>query len=416
MRKTRYTYNDTVIIYSRYMDVTPNCRTIRVEFDDTDPEYSNSRYQVGENTVIQEKFTLENGKFTAKFEREYGGYKCYYGAHMWSVELSHEKLNEPICIGIPTYNILSILKNNTVKNAELKNVHLAIKDKFVVLIPDGSSELEVAKYDGIVRSKITKHKTVKRESGYRYVLASSELNYLCDATVLASKVYWYGRYGKQYVRESSEFMYAIRCGNIPITLYNMSINNDDTISISDIIKKELKLLGESLSKLCTVSKIDTEQSLIECAEKINRATDILNGSMLNNLDTRDSIIYECIKPNKRPMSKASAWLKEAGSTDIQSELIKFRDKCERKISKAITDNGILLPPDYLIYLLRFNSEHIVGLTECEEVILHSVKKYCMLSNKVYSQLRSGGDNALYEKYPQIHTLVSYDTSELDLIY
>ena len=398
------------------MNITPSCRTITVEFGDADNEYSQSSYPVGDNTMIQEKFALENGKFTAKFNREYGGYQYSYGAHMWSVELNHEKLKEPICIGIPTSNILSILKNSTVKNAELKNVHLAIKDKFVVIVLDGSSELEVAKYDGMVRNKLTKHKTVKRESGYKYVLTSLELDYLCDATVLASKVYWYGRYGKQYIRESSEFTYAIRCGNIPITLYNMNTNNSDTISISDIIKKELKLLDESLSKLGAVSRIETAQDLMESIEKINRATAILNGSMLNNIDTRDSVVYECVKPKNRPMSKASAWLKEAGSEDIQSELIKFRNKCERKISKAIVDNNILLPPDYLIYLLRFNNEHIVGLTECEKVILDSVKKYCMLSNQVHSQLRCGEDGALYEKYPQIHSLVSYDTSELDLIY
>ena len=137
---------------------------------------------------------------------------------------------------------------------------------------------------------------------------------------------------------------------------------------------------------------------------------------MNNFDTRDSIVYGFEKHNKRPMSKASAWLKEAGSEDIQSELIKFRNKCETKLSKAVIDKGILLPPDYLIYLLRFNNEHTVGVTKCEKVILDSVKEYCMLSNKVYSQLHHDDGIALYEKYPQVNSLVNYDTSELDLMY
>lgn len=416
MQKLRYNYGNTVVIHSEYMDITQSYKTIKVEFSDTDTGYSKSSSQTGEYTTIHEKIALENGKFTARFNRECGGYQDSYGTHLWDVELRHAELKEPIYIGIPTYNILNILKNNTVKNAELKNVHLAIRDRLVVMILDGSSELEVAKYDGIVRNKLTKHKTVKRESGYKYVSTGSELNYLCDATVLASKTSWYRRYGRQYIDEPSEFIYAIRCGNIPITLYNMDMNNADTVSIYDIIKKELKLLNESISKLCEVSKIETEQGLIENIEKINRATFVLNSSMLNNFDTHDSIVYGFEKHNKRPMSKASAWLKEAGSDDIQSELIKFRNKCETKLSKAVIDKDILLPPDYLVYLLRFNTEHIVGVTKCEEIILDSVKRYCMLSNKVYSQLHHDDGIALYEKYPQVNSLVNYDTSELDLIY
>lgn len=416
MNVSRYDYSDNVYIYITHLESVPQNKYIRIAFEDNLEPLFEKEYSVGENKAICEKIVLENGKFNVKFSKNYGSYGTAYGADLWESEVTHKGMGEKINIGIPTHSILNILKNNTVKNAEIKNVHFAMKNRLLEIILADDPELADAQYDGRVRHELLKHKTVKREPGYKYVSVGSELNYLCDATMIAAKVYWYTRYGKKaYINEHSNFNYAIRCGRLPITLFVSNNDPNYKTSAVELFKNELEILDRSLEHLKKSKKVSSTDDLINSIDSYSKAESELLKSFMNNHDTNESLKLDNKKQSKKSMGKADAWLTDIDTIDIKSELTNFKNKCQYKLSEFIHKNDIPLPPEYLVYLIRFDNEKFIDITDYERDILGSVKRYCELSNIIHTDAHSktwdsttGNDYAL--------RFLSYDISEINLLY
>ena len=412
MTRSRYDYNENVYIYITHTEKLPQNKYTRIAFEDNLEHKIEDEYSIGGNKAICEKIVLVNGKFTVKFDREFGSYGTTYGPSLWDTIVTHEGLSEPMHIGIPTYNILRILKNNTVTNAEIKNVYIAMNHKLIEIMLQGDAELATAQYDGKIRHEITKRKTVKREPGYKYVSIGTELNYLCDVTMLSAQVSWYNRYGRPTVTENSNFAYAIRCGKIPVTLYVTNDDNNYKTSTRKLFDGEIDILNKSLEVLRKSKKTDNMFDMANNADCYGEARGLLYKSFMHNSDTIRSLKLDNKKHSKKSMAKADAWLEDIDSIDIKSELMKFRDECQRILSEFIHESGILLPPEYLVYLIRMDNENFISLTNYERDILESVKEYCMMSNQIQDEARKNGTDNIANAL----SFASYDISELELIY
>lgn len=425
---SRYDFNDYAYVYRVFVDDQPQYRYVEILFEDNIEHTIEQKYAQGHNKVTCKKTVLKNGEFNIKFDTPYGSSGTSYGPMFWNTTISHKDLDEPICIGIPTYNILSdVIKATTIVNGEINNVYLASHDKNIIIVLPDDSKLADVRYDGEIRHKYLKHKTVKREPGYKYVSLTVDKNYLCEAAVLANSVctaYKYGRYSKD--EDDNNFVYSIRCGRFPITLYSMSKSVQYETTISELLSSEIDKLTESLNCLRKCGNVNDIDSFISSGYNYESAKYCLNSSLLYNVYTQDSLCLSGSKPKNKPLSKAKAWLKELNSIDIESELMKFRDRCQEKIKEFVDETGSPLHPSYLMYLIRMPNEVNMDTTATERCILDAVGRYCEMSNRVYRYVTStlnnskNGSNVTINgksyTYTDLYCFSSYDTSEMLLIY
>lgn len=405
MYNTRYEFGETVFVYKLLISENNQRKhyITRIEFKDNLEKKLIDEYSGQYPEITCSKLEIENGKFDVEFQNSYGSYRNSYGPHLWTVELTHPELDESLRVGVQTYIIINILKNNTVVNGKLKDVYLAIKGKDIVLVFKDDPLLSVMRYDSDVRNKFIKSKTVKRVEGYKYITLGSELNYLCDITLLATKISWRNRYGNYY-DTSNTYSHAIRCGRLPCTLYRYAMSSLDVTSMGELVADELNRLDKALDAL---KQLDTTGDIKNInTTKYMAALNELAGSIFYNQDTISSIQFESTKPKRKPLSKATNWLTDADEVNVREELMGFRESCHKKLNQFIKKYNVPLPPEFLNYLFRFDNEVMNDLTEQERAIIKSISKYCDISNLEHNN-DAEGVNYYRDKY---------DTSELYLLY
>lgn len=416
MRRIRYDFNDNVYVYTAMDLVNSNYKYTEIAFrDNLEEEVAKGLFGMGK--VHCDKVVVKNGRFNVFFNRPCGSYKGVFGNNLWETIITHESLSEPIKIGIPTISILDVMQKNTVVNAELKNVYLAIYDKNLIILTQDDERLINARYDGNIRQTTLKHKTIKRESGYKYVSVSSEFNYLCDAFRIASSFNWFEVSRAPY--EENAYTNFIKCGRMPITFYDMHTDSSYEVSLPELLNVELDLLDKSLVELSKAEKISGHMDLVKSFKCYAESTALVNKSILNSADTqsslRESLNEDTKQLKKKKLSKDKAWIKNVNMLDVDRELMKLRDECHERIVDFIRKYAMPLPTEYLAYLFRTKSDASSSLNGHEVEILKAVEKYCMLSTEVVNESKTN-DTLKVEELNIAYRFYSYGISEIHNYY